>query len=174
MNFYKECINEEVYGGRKIGFIKKVKIRTFNPNLNAVYLLRRFQYYAHKKGRINHYISKVYQKKLNEKFGIYLRKTTVIGKGLKLPHPTSIVFGEWTVIGDNNWIYQNVTFGNRNRYSIEKKEQPKTMNNCIFYAGSCMIGNIVVNENTIVGANAIISCNTEENSIYVAYNKKVK
>lgn len=49
-NFYKKCIEVEVYGpykesvNRDLTILDKIWCRFFSPELNAVYLIRRMQY----------------------------------------------------------------------------------------------------------------------------------
>ena len=48
--FYKKCIEVEVYGAfkecvnRELNFIDKIRCKFFSPELNAVYLIRKMQY----------------------------------------------------------------------------------------------------------------------------------
>lgn len=174
MNFYLKCIEHEVYGDKKLNLVSRFKIRTFNPALNAVYLLRKYQFYIEKNGFFNNIMAKMFYKKLTQRYNIYLRKTTKIGMGLKLPHPTGIVFGEWTVLGENCWVYQHVTFGSKTNELTGKGLQPIVEDNCRFYAGACVIGPVTIRKGTIVGCNSVISQNTEDNSIYVGVNKKLR
>lgn len=176
MNFYKKCINFEVYAGKKYNAIKRYKIRTFNPAKNAVYLLRMYQYHSNADNlkTIHNFFAKTYYRKLFTTYNIFLRQSTKIGMGLSLPHPTSIVFGEYAQIGENCTIYQNVTFGGKKADDYKQKKQPKVGNGCIIYANACVLGDIHLGDNTIVGANSVLTENTEENSVYVGLSRKIK
>ena len=70
-NFFLKCIEREVYGNAKLSIIQRYKIRTFNPALNAVYLLRKFQLYSNKSGFINNFLAKNYYRCLFSKYNIY-------------------------------------------------------------------------------------------------------
>ena len=56
--FYKKCIEVEVYGpfqehvNRKLNFLDKVRCKCFSPELNAVYLIRKMQYYSTLRGGV--------------------------------------------------------------------------------------------------------------------------
>lgn len=177
MDFYSECINCEVYKNKKLNFIQKYKIRTFNPALNAVYLLRKYQYHANKSTPphiFHNTLAKLYYRKLFTKYNIFIRSTTKIGKGLSLPHPTGIIFGEFVEIGENCTVYQHVTFGSARKGDYKLKLQPKVGSNCVFFAGSCILGKITVADNTTVGCNSVLTKSTEEGSTYVGVSKRVK
>lgn len=173
-NFYLKCIEQEVYGNAKLNVLQRYKIRTFNPSLNAVYLLRKFQLYSSRSGFVNNFLAKNYYRCLFSRYNIYLRKTTKIGIGLRLPHPAGIVFGEWTSIGEDAWVYQHVTFGSVKSESTLEGNQPLVGNGCRFYAGACVIGGIHVADKTTVGCNSILSVDTEPNSTYVGINRRIE
>lgn len=124
MNYYLDCINYEVYNNQRLNPVAKYKIRTFNPAKNAVYLLRKYQYHINEKGFYHNAAAKLYYKKLFSTYNIFIRSTTKIEKGLSLPHPTGIIFGEYAEIGKNCTIYQNVTIGAKVRFEYKLKKYP--------------------------------------------------
>ena len=63
-------------------------------------------------------------------------------------------------IGDNCWINQQVTIG----YSF-KEEPPTIGNGCIICAGAKVIGNVKLEDNAIVGANAVVTHDILENEV---------
>jgi serine O-acetyltransferase len=156
----KHYIEQEVYNG--CSYKKKFYYKYIAAPTNAVYLIRKFQFSRNK------ILSIFYRKRLVDKYGIFISKKTVIGIGLKLPHPQGIIFGEHTILGENCTVYQQVTFGSSKRGNIERTCQPEIKDNCIFYAGSKVIGNITVSSNTILGANSVLIKNTDKDGgIYV-------
>ena len=170
----KEYLNAEIPSLSNKNGIKWLltlwKIRRYNPSYDAIFLIR-YCYVYQESGGIKKYLRKRCRRLLVNRYNIFLNigKESVIGKGLFLPHPTSIVIGAGVNIGDNCTIYQNVTFGAKKRSSNENQIEnlyPQIGDNCIFYANSVMIGSINVRNGTQVGANAVLICDTEENSIY--------
>lgn len=174
MNYYKECINYEVYSNQKYNALKKFKIRTFNPSKNAVYLLRMYQYHSNNQSLIHNFLSKIYYRKLFTNYNIFVHPTTKIGKGLQLPHPSGIVFGEYALIGENCRIFQHVTIGVKKEDDWKEKLYPQIGNNCTIFAGACVLGKINIADNTTIGCNSIITKDTEENSTYAGLSKRIK
>ncbi len=84
-----------------------------------------------------------------------------IGRGLKINHGCGSVIGARCVLGDNCLIHQNCTLGDRNG------GRPTLGNNVIMYAGSMVLGNVRIGDNTIIGANTIVISDFPENSILV-------
>ncbi len=140
----------------------------YSPAHNAIFLIR-YCYTNMDATGIRNLLKKRFRRILINRYGIYLGigKENTIGIGLKLPHPSSIVIGEGVNIGDNCVIYQNVTLGAKKRDGLAKDNAyPQIGNNCVFYAGSVIIGPIHVGDNTSVGANSVLMTDTECNSVY--------
>ncbi|MBI6077502.1 serine acetyltransferase [Clostridium perfringens] len=107
------------------------------------------------------------KRKLAKKYGIHLGLNTKIEQGIKLPHPTSIVIGEGVEIGSNCTIYQNVTIGKKRGNLDTEYDYPKLMNGVTVFPGACIIGDIVIGENSIIAANSVVvNGNVEANTIY--------
>lgn len=107
-------------------------------------------------GKINQYLSQIYHIRLVKDFACYVSPTAQIDLGLHLPHPTGIVIGAAVIIGKNCSIYQNVTIGGANIGDAAKKQQPHIGDECTFFAGSMVLGNIFVSSNCVVGANSVL------------------
>lgn len=79
--------------------------------------------------------------------------TADIGKNFTIFHGIGTVIGADVVIGDNVMIYQNVTIGSKG-WSYEGR--PRIGDGAIIYAGSKILGDIVIGDNCIIGANAVV------------------
>ena len=93
--------------------------------------------------------------------GIALFLTTIdihpaatIGRRVFIDHGTGVVIGETTVIGDDVIIYQQVTLGGVS--TSKGKRHPTLENNVVVGAGSKILGNITLGENSKVGANSVV------------------
>ena len=75
-------------------------------------------------------------------------------------------------MGGNCTIYQDVTLGSIGGRGASPKEYPTVGNNCIFYAGCKVIGAVNIQDDTIVGANSVLRCDTENKSIYAGVPAK--
>ena len=90
-----------------------------------------------------------------------------IGKGLKINHGVGTVIGARCKIGDNCMIHQNCTIGDRNG------GRPTIGNNVIIYAGAMILGDITIGDNSIIGANSVVTKSCPPNSILVGSPAKI-
>lgn len=162
----KELLIDEVYEYSNIIEYFRVLLE---PSRHAVLLIRKMQFYYSNDHKL---LGKIYAKKLSNHYGIYIHPFARIEKGLKLPHPVGIVIGAAVKCGKNITIYQNVTLGSANIGDWEKGKQPSIGDNVILYAGAKIIGNITVNDGSIVGANSVLNRSTEANCIYAGIPAK--
>lgn len=148
-------------------FLYLHKIRRYYPSYDAVYMVR-YCCQNLKATGIRKLMRMRYRRLLVNRYGVFfnLDENRHIGKGLSLPHPCAIVIGSGVDIGDNCTIYQNVTFGANKRGVAINNEYPTIGDNCVFYAGSVIIGSIKVADGTQVGANSVLKTDTECRSIY--------
>lgn len=158
----KEYIRQEIFRGEDYNFLKLLKVLGLNLNLRFVFYVRLSQW-LRKKGIS--YISIYLNHKLISKYGCYIGSNARIGIGVKFPHPNGIVIGESTRIGQNCTIYQQVTFGGKNIGDAQKNNYPEVGNNVIIYAGAKLIGNIIIGDNVIIGANSVVNKSFPSNSI---------
>ncbi len=72
-------------------------------------------------------------------------------KSTEMGHPTGIVVAAGVELGENVQINQNVTLGTRTGNGY-----PVIEDNVKIYAGSAVLGDITVGENSVIGANATV------------------
>ena len=94
-------------------------------------------------------------------FGIYIPRTSRIGKGFRIHHFGGIVINPGSVIGENCTIRHCVTIGNK----IEGGGCPKVGNNVTIGVGAKILGNIEIGDNVEIGANAVVVKNIPSNCI---------
>ena len=173
---YKQYLSVDVYGGKKLTPFKKLSCRYLNPSTNAVLLIRQMKLWDSLKKTDNAiirkfagFISVMKYNRLVKKYGIFVNPEVKIGQGLKLPHPNGIIIGA-KEIKVNVTIYQQVTIGSAHigDYKAEGgPKQPIIEDGVVLFSGSKVIGNIVVSSGSCVGANAVLTKNTESNNTYV-------
>lgn len=95
--------------------------------------------------------------------------TAKIGKNLIIYHPYGITINENVEIGENVILRKNVTIGNKGK---NNKEAPIIGNNVEFGVGSVVIGPVLIETNSIVGANAVVTKSCSEGSIMVGVPAK--
>jgi serine O-acetyltransferase len=76
-----------------------------------------------------------------------------------------VVIGETTIIGDNVTLYQGVTLGGTGK---EKgKRHPTLGSNIVIGTGAKVLGNIIIGDNSYIGANAVVIKDVPANSTVV-------
>ena len=86
--------------------------------------------------------------------GIEIHPAARIGRRLIIDHGMGTVIGETAVLGDDVYLYHQVTLGGTS--SEQGKRHPTLGNNVIVGAGAKVLGNIVVGDGARVGANAVV------------------
>jgi len=107
-------------------------------------------------------------KRIQIRYGIQLPYQTIIGKGLQFSHYNSIVINSNAIIGDFLTIFQGCTIG-----SVRGKGAPIIGNNCVFFAGSKIIGNVSIGNNVIVAANAVVVKDVPDNAVVAGVPAKI-
>ena len=166
----RHFLKMECFDNRDMNFLQKFQRIMFIPQYRSVYLIRKMQFTKNKR------VKRFYCNCLIREFGIYCGFNATIEIGLKLPHPQGIVIGNNVSIGKNVTIYQQVTIGSANLGDWKYGDrQPNIESGVILFAGSKIIGNILVSENTVVGANSVLNKSTNRNSIWAGIPaKKIK
>ena len=86
--------------------------------------------------------------------GIEIHPGACIGRRLVIDHGMGTVIGETAVLGDDVYLYHQVTLGGTS--SEQGKRHPTLGNNVIVGAGAKVLGDIVVGDGARVGANAVV------------------
>ena len=109
--------------------------------------------------------------------GIEIHPNAKIGKNLFIDHGMGVVIGETSDIGDNVTIYHGVTLGGISP-SIKSDEQrnikrhPTLKDNVVVGSGAQVLGPVVVEINSKIGANAVVTKDVPENAIMVGVPAK--
>jgi len=94
-----------------------------------------------------------------------------IGRRVFIDHGVGVVIGETTIIGEDVLIYQQVTLGG---VSTTKGKRHPTIEKCaVIGAGAKILGNIVIGENSKVGANSVVVKNVPANCTAVGIPARV-
>lgn len=88
--------------------------------------------------------------------GIEIHPGATIGKRLFIDHGMGVVIGETTIIGDDCQLYQGVTLGGVGTGEHKVKRHPTLKNNVMISAGAKIIGDVVIGDNSIVGASSVV------------------
>ena len=93
--------------------------------------------------------------------GIEIHPAARIGRRLIIDHGMGVVIGETAEIGDDVYLYHQVTLGGTS--SARGKRHPTIGNNVIVGAGAKILGGITVGDNARIGANAVVVKAVESN-----------
>ncbi|EGA90829.1 serine o-acetyltransferase [Planococcus donghaensis MPA1U2] len=122
--------------------------------------------------------AKFYNMILRTVFGCDILYSSKINETVELVHNgLGCVFHPDVKIEENCKIYQNVTLGGNG-----KKVGGKTINrggpilrkNVVVFAGACVLGPITIGENSIIGANAVVTKDVPPNSLAVGVPAVIK
>lgn len=86
--------------------------------------------------------------------GIEIHPGARIGRRLVIDHGMGVVIGETAELGDDVFLYHQVTLGTASM--AHGKRHPTLGNNVIVGAGAKVLGALLVGENARVGANAVV------------------
>src|SRR6266496_4510730 len=86
--------------------------------------------------------------------GIEIHPGATIGRRLFIDHGMGVVIGETAIIGDDVTIYHGVTLGGT---SLQKKKRHPTLGNGVVIGNtSSILGDIVIGDNSRVGAGSVV------------------
>ncbi len=86
--------------------------------------------------------------------GIEIHPAARIGRRLIIDHGMGVVIGETAEVGDDVYLYHQVTLGGTS--SERGKRHPTIGNGVIIGAGAKVLGNILIGDGARVGANAVV------------------
>jgi len=86
--------------------------------------------------------------------GIEIHPAAKLGRRIVIDHGMGVVFGETAEVGDDCYIYHQVTLGVAR--TSEGKRHPTIGNNVIIGAGAKVLGPITVGDNARIGSNAVV------------------
>jgi serine O-acetyltransferase len=93
--------------------------------------------------------------------GFEIYYSSSIGKGIKINHGIGTVIGARTEIGENCLLHHNITLGDKNG------GRPSLLDDVTVYPGAKILGNIIIGNNSIIGANCVCAINVPDDYIAV-------
>jgi serine O-acetyltransferase len=86
--------------------------------------------------------------------GIEIHPGAQLGRRVVIDHGMGVVIGETAVLGDDAYLYHQVTLGTTS--TSKGKRHPTVGRNVILGAGAKILGNIMIGDGARVGANAVV------------------
>lgn len=102
---------------------------------------------------------------IGRKTGIEIHPGATIGDNFFIDHGFGVVIGETAIIGDNVLIYHGVTLGGIG--GSKGKRHPTIGSNVMIGCGAKILGNIIIGDNSKIGANAVILKDVPSNATVV-------
>jgi serine O-acetyltransferase len=143
----------------KTGFLIFIKFLLVNHSFKLCFFYRVSKFYKNR-NKFLYLIFFIIYKNIQIKYGVQLPNNTQVGKGLQFSHFSGIVINAEAVIGNNFTIFQCATVG-----SVRGKGFPVIGDNCILFAGAKVIGNVILGNNVIVAANAVVTKDVPDNAV---------
>lgn len=162
-NFFKIIIQDSIrYGGRNY-----IRIWLRDPRFRAIIILRLGQLLKKKKFIFKSFFLRYLKNKLSLKYGFDTTFNVQIGEGFKIVHLGGIVIHGNSVVGNNATIHNNVTLGQSLRGKENSFKVPQIGNNVFIGVGSVLVGDIILGDNVIIGAQTLVNRNFESNSTII-------
>lgn len=135
-------------------------------NLRGMWRLYRLQK-KYEKG-VMHDILTFLLSRSAHRHGGYIGPDAVIAGVLSLPHGLhGIYISRYARIGENCWIYQNVTVGEVNRRA------PRVGDNCLIGAGAVLVGDITIGDGAKIGAGAVVCTDVPAGATVVSQPSRI-
>ena len=94
------------------------------------------------------------QNRVSEVFSVDIHPAADVGRGVFIDHATGVVIGETAVVGDDVTILHGVTLGGTGKDSGDR--HPKVGRGVFIGANAQLLGNIVVGEDSRIGASSVV------------------
>ena len=150
MNRYKDYYFADKYryggeGGAILKFQKLLRKAQFaNNKLMKAYYKWRLKYWRNR-------------------YGLEIRPSCTIGKGLYLGHPYNITINNHAVIGNNCNIHKGVVIGRENRG--KRTGTPTIGNNVWIGINSAIVGKIVIGDDVLIAPCSFVNCDVPSHSV---------
>lgn len=148
------------------GWLRKVFVVLWSQGFQAMAGYRLCRWLASKRIPL---LGLLIQRSVELATGISIPDEAEIGKGLLINHFGGIVINGGTKIGNFCTISHGVTLGNKKPGG----KSPKVGNNVFIAVGAKILGDITIGDNSIIGANAVLTHSVPANSIVAGIPGKV-
>lgn len=148
----------------------KISVILLWPGFHAIVFYRLSHWFW--KYKYTHFIARLLSGMGRFLTSVDIHPGAQIGEGFVIDHATGVVIGETAIIGDNVTLYHNVTLGGvapsiNSAAQVGVKRHPTIKDNVIIGSGASVLGDIIVNDNARIGANAVVTKNIPANATAV-------
>ncbi|OGI08702.1 MAG: hypothetical protein A2Y40_05365 [Candidatus Margulisbacteria bacterium GWF2_35_9] len=146
--------------------LKLIAVALWNRGFQAMLIYRISHFFSNIKLTP---VSAVLTRLIQILYGIDIHWNAEIDGGCRILHGVGLVVSKKTKIGKNCTLYHGVTIGVKEEWQFG---EPIIGNNVKIYTGAKIIGEVVIGDNVMIGANAVVTENCEANSIYAGVPAK--
>ena len=130
----------------------------------------------HKGGWFNHAMARHKWNKIRKKYSCDIFPGITVGEGLRIEHPMWVCIGKTTILGDNVRIYNNVLViakvtSDKQRLANNERRHALIGNNVVLGSGCTIIGTVIIGDDCIIGARAIVTHDVPPNSVVIGTNQ---
>lgn len=122
------------------------------PGLHAT-MWHRFNHFLHMKLKLK-LIARINSNTVRFFTGIEIHPGATIGKRLLIDHGMGVVIGETAIVGNDCMIFHGATLGGKGTET--GKRHPTLGNNVTVYSGAKILGNVLLGDNVIIGADSLV------------------
>lgn len=112
----------------------------------------RFFHWFHERGVPTQPIRFVVERFIEITTGVSIPAEATIGKGLRIHHFGGIIVHSAAIVGEYCTIYHGVTLGDRGGWG----GAPRVGNRVLIGSGAKLIGEVIIGDECIIGANAVV------------------
>lgn len=168
MKIYRDYLRYKTSENKVYNFIKTL----LYPSFIAIVFFRFADGIYHLNKKIFYFPAKLIMLIPRVLFGIDISIGAEIGEGFMIAHGCGVVIGSNVILGKNILILQQVTIGGnhnkRRTYKLQEKiihlDMPLIEDNCILSPGCKLLGPIIIGENSLIGANVVLTRDVPKNS----------
>lgn len=166
------CGDDQMISVSNADWSREKPRKFWDPSRKLLRSIRVYQEYKVKKGFVALFFSKVCV--VRHMFWSVVTGADIpincnLGGGLLIPHPNGIVIHPDTEVGVNCLIHQQVTFGVKRGVNVA----PRIGGHVDIGAGAKIIGPIVIGNDVLVGANAVVVADVNQGMIVAGVPAKV-
>ena len=99
-------------------------------------------------------LARFFQSRIHKTFGMDIHPNAKIGQGIVIDHGTGIVIGETCEIGDDCFLFHNVTLGSTGKHAGDR--HPKIRPKVFIGTGATILGNITIEEGANIAAGSVV------------------
>ncbi len=152
----KRLIIQDLNRLTDVGAWKLVRYLVTNASSRITFWFRMGSYLAQKHNpifKLFYFIAFIIHKHNQYLTGIQLPLGTQIGGGLKFQYFGCVVINKGAIIGENCTIFQGVTIG---MLPFKSSPYPVIGDNVVLSTNVCVLGNVHIGDNSIVGAGSVV------------------